>query len=115
MIRFFPILALATVCFLAAPEPASSQSPSPEPEKSDVPAAGSDQPAAPETTDSGEIEQQTVIEAPLSETEQWAQRLDLLLDEIRKGEKERKDADALYMELAPILQERRQKLRIALV
>ena len=115
MIRFFPILALATVCFLAAPEPASSQSPSPEPEKADVPAAGSDQPAAPEATASGEIEQQTAVEAPLSETEQWAQRLELLLDEIRKGEKERKDADALYMELAPILQERRRKLRKALV
>ncbi|MCK5364151.1 MAG: hypothetical protein KAR22_14330, partial [Gammaproteobacteria bacterium] len=99
MIRFFPILALATVCCLAAPEPASSQSPSPEPEKADVPAAGSDQPAAPETIDGGEIEPQTTSEAPLSETEQWAQRLEILLDGIRIGEKEQGDADALYIEL----------------
>jgi exonuclease VII small subunit len=115
MTRFFSVLALATVCFLAAPEPASSQSTPSDPGKTDVPAAGSDQPAAPETTDGGEAEQQTTSEAPLSETEQWAQRLETLLDGLRKGKKERQDADALYIELAPILQERRQKLRKALV
>ena len=115
MTRFFSVLALATVCFLAAPEPASSQSTPSDPGKTDVPAAGSDQPAAPETTDGGEAEQQTTSEAPLSETEQWAQRFETLLDGLRKGKKERQDADALYIELAPILQERRQKLRKALV
>ena len=89
MTRFFSVLALATVCFLAAPEPASSQSTPSDPGKTDVPAAGSDQPAAPETTDGGEAEQQTTSEAPLSETEQWAQRLETLLDGLRKGKKER--------------------------
>ncbi len=110
MTRFFSILVLAAVYFLAAPEPASSQSTPPDPGISDVPAAGSDQPAAPETSDSGEAEQQTTSNAPLSETEQWAQRLETLLDGIRNGEKERKDADALYGQLAPALQERRRTL-----
>jgi hypothetical protein len=115
VIRFFSILAVATVCCLAVPEPASSQSTPADPVKTDVPAAGSDQPAEPEQIDDGEAEPEAISEPPLSETEQWAQRFELLLDGMDKGEKEPTDADALYMELAPILQERRQKLRIALV
>ncbi len=110
MARLFSILALAIVCLLAAPEPALCQSTSPDPGKTDGPAAGSDQPATPETTDSGEIERQITSEAPLSETEQWAQRFETLLDGIRNGEKERKDADALYGQLMPVLHERRRTL-----
>jgi hypothetical protein len=110
MARIFPILALAAVCLLAAPEPASSQSTSADSGNAEAPAAGSEPPAAPETPEGGATEQQPTSEVPLSETEQWAQRLTTLLEGIRKGEKQREDANSLYMELTPVLQERRRTL-----
>jgi hypothetical protein len=80
------------------------------PAKAEAQATPVEPPEGKETPPPIEPEEPAAAAPPLSESEEWAQRLERLVEGWDEHEKGPEDADALYLELTPVLKERRDKL-----
>ncbi len=109
------VMFAAALCF-GSVESARGQSPASEGGQADA------QPVAEAAASSAREENESALapeaapppEPPLSESELWAQRLKELIAGLEAFERRPEEADALYAELTPALQARRQELRKAL-
>jgi hypothetical protein len=113
------------------PPPAAQAVEQPAEEEGETPLPGDASQAEPETTSDGEAatdgssdqaEPMALSDAaePIADgpapgvAEQWATRLEALIEDLRTLEAESEDADALYAELSTVLRSRRSELREAL-